>query len=312
MIRSMTAFGNAISTSETGTVAIEVRSVNSRFLDLHFRLPDELRHLETALREKIASVLARGKIEVRASLTQRTQADPSRLNLDALQGAADLLKAVQAIVPQTAAPRLAELLAWPGVQTDSDDPARWDAAVLEAADQALLQLQQARTSEGERLAAMLYERAAAMQEIVTAIDARMPAILDEYRERLARKLRDTITNAFPAGLQSISGAELSERLTHEATLFTLRIDVAEELSRLKSHLAELTRIVGHGDNDAIAGKSSNKVKGSSGKRLDFLFQEMNREANTLGSKAGALDMTRAAIDLKLLIEQLREQAQNIE
>lgn len=317
MIRSMTAFGNATSASERGTIAVEVRSVNSRFLDLHFRLPDELRHLETPLREKLSGALARGKVEVRASITRRVQADVAQLNLDALRTAADLLAAVRAIVPETAAPRLAELLAWPGVQADADDPAQWDAQVLEAADQALAQLQEARVSEGGRLADMMRERAATMQEIVQEVETQMPRILAEYRERLGRKLHDTITTAFPAGLQSISGAELSERLTHEATLFTLRIDVAEELSRLKSHLAELTRIIG-GPQQASepapkgARSAAGKANGSAGKRLDFLFQEMNREANTLGSKAGALEMTRAAVDLKLLIEQLREQAQNIE
>jgi len=317
MIRSMTAFGNATSTSERGTIAVEVRSVNSRFLDLHFRLPDELRHLETPLRERLSGALARGKVEVRASVTRRVQADVAQLNLDALRSAGDLLAAVRAIVPETAAPRLAELLSWPGVQADADDPAQWDAQVLEAADQALVQLQEARVSEGGRLADMMRERAAAMQEIVDEVETHMPRILAEYRERLGRKLHDTITTAFPAGLQNISGTELSERLTHEATLFTLRIDVAEELSRLKSHLTELTRIIGEpqqasATNPRGAKGAAAKANGSAGKRLDFLFQEMNREANTLGSKAGALEMTRAAVDLKLLIEQLREQAQNIE
>jgi uncharacterized protein (TIGR00255 family) len=314
MIRSMTAFGNATSTSERGTIAVEVRSVNSRFLDLHFRLPDELRHLETPLREKLSGALARGKVEVRASVTRRVQADVAQLNLDALRSAADLMAAVRSIVPETAAPRLAELLAWPGVQADADDPTQWDAQVIEAAGQALAQLQEARVSEGGRLAEMMRDRAAAMQDIVEEVEAHMPRILAEYRERLGRKLHDTIMTAFPAGLQSITGAELSERLTHEATLFTLRIDVAEELSRLKSHLAELTRIIGEPQqaSDTSARGARGKANGSAGKRLDFLFQEMNREANTLGSKAGALEMTRAAVDLKLLIEQLREQAQNIE
>lgn len=308
MIQSMTAFGNAISTTAQGTITAEIRSVNSRFLDLHFRLPDELRHLEAPIREKISAVLARGKVEVRASITRRVPTDAAQLNLDALREAAELLRAVKAIVPETGAPRLAELLAWPGVQADADDPAQWDAAVLAAIDQSLRQLREARVAEGGRLVEMMNERARAMDAIVTGIEAQMPKILEDYRERLSRKLHDTIAAAFPGGFQHITGAELSERITHEAALFTLRIDVAEELSRLQSHLAELNRILG-GKAPAKGGKHAG---GSAGKRLDFLFQEMNREANTLGSKAGALEMTRAATELKLLIEQLREQAQNIE
>ena len=307
MIRSMTAFGSASVNLERGTLALELRSVNSRFLDLHFRLPDELRHLEGALRERISAAVPRGKVEVRINLTRRAGTDPARLNLAALEGAAELLRAVRAIVPDTATPRLAELLAWPGVQADADDPAQWDEAALQAVDTALAQLQDARVAEGARLAGIMRERADAIGEIVTQIQGQLPQILADYRERLGRKLRDAVESAFPGGLQSITGAELSERLTHEATLFTLRIDVDEELSRLGSHRAELDRIL---SGSATPGKG--KASGSPGKRLDFLFQEMNREANTLGSKAGAIEMTRAAVDLKLLIEQLREQAQNIE
>lgn len=310
MIRSMTAFGNAIATTDKGTVALEIRSVNSRYLDLHFRLPDEIRHLETPLRERMSATLARGKLEIRASLTRRQQTDPSQINPQALEQAAALLRRVQAVIPDTPAPRLSELLAWPGVLAEADDPAFWDAAVLSAADAALAQLQEARTAEGARLAATMREHAAAIHDIVSHVAQLMPQIQADYRERLARKLHDTVETAFPGGFQHISGAELSERLTHEATLFTLRIDVAEELARLQSHLAELDRILA-GDAASLKGKAG-KNGGSVGKRLDFLFQEMNREANTLGSKAGALEMTRAAVELKLLIEQLREQAANLE
>lgn len=310
MIRSMTAFGNAISTTDKGTVALEIRSVNSRYLDLHFRLPDEIRHLEAPLRERVGGALSRGKLEIRANLARRQQTDPGQINLQALQQAAALLNHVQAVIPETPAPRLSELLAWPGVLAEADNPALWDAAVLAAADTALAQLQEARLAEGARLAGMMRERAAAIHDIVEHVDSLLPQIQADYRERLARKLHDAVTAAFPGGFQHISGTELSERLTHEATLFTLRIDVAEELSRLKSHLTELDRILA---GDAAAGKGkAAKSGGSAGKRLDFLFQEMNREANTLGSKAGSIEMTRAAMDLKLLIEQLREQAQNLE
>lgn len=305
MIRSMTAFGSATLNTAAGAVSLELRSVNSRYLDLHFRLPEELRHLEAALRERLTAALPRGKVEVRAAVARRAQVDPARINVAALQAAAELLRTVRGVLPDTPAPRLAELLAWPGVQADADDPAAWDAATLAACDQSLAQLQQARAAEGARLAEVMREKARAIGEVLEQVQAHLPRILADYRERLGRKLRDAVETAFPGGFQQIGGAELSERLTQEATLFTLRIDVDEELARLKSHLAELERI--------LAGKAGRGgASGSPGKRLDFLFQEMNREANTLGSKAGAIEMTRAAVDLKLLIEQLREQAQNIE
>ncbi|VCU72447.1 hypothetical protein PIGHUM_04546 [Pigmentiphaga humi] len=305
MIRSMTAFGAARADTDHGSVSIELRSVNSRFLDLHFRMPDELRALETALRELLTKTVARGKVEVRASIHRRQATDPDSINLAALEQAAALFRKVQAVFPDTVPPRLSELLAWPGVQAVEEDEDTWREAVQRAAAEALAQMQAARDREGERLAAMIADRADAVAAIVAEVEQRMPQLVQEYRDKLARKLRDTVEAAFPGGFQNIRGEELSERLAHEATLFGLRIDVAEELSRLHSHLAELRQLIGKG------GKKAEK-SGSAGKRLDFLFQEMNREANTLGSKAGGLEVTRAAMDLKLLIEQMREQAQNIE
>ncbi|EWM43578.1 hypothetical protein D556_3641 [Bordetella holmesii 41130] len=145
--------------------------------------------------------------------------------------------------------------------------------------------------------------------IVELVESHLPQLLADHRDKLATKLRESLEAAFPGGFAHISGAELTERVAQEAGLFAMRIDVAEELARLRSHLEELRHLFSEG-----AGKASGKgsAKGSAGKRLDFLFQEMNREANTLGSKAGSLEVTRAAMDLKLLIEQMREQAQNIE
>jgi uncharacterized protein (TIGR00255 family) len=268
-------------------------------------MPDELRFLETPLRELLTKNVARGKVEVRAGLQRRASTDPDSLNLAALEQAAALFNKVRAIVPDTQPPRLSELLSWPGVQAVEESEDTWRGAALSAANDALTQMQDARKREGERLATMIADRAGSVATIVGEVEQRMPQIVQEYRERLARKLRDTVENAFPGGFQNISGTELSERLSQEATLFGLRIDVAEELSRLHSHLAELHQLIGKGD-------KKNGDKGSAGKRLDFLFQEMNREANTLGSKAGGLEVTRAAMDLKLLIEQMREQAQNIE
>ena len=311
MIRSMTAFGNARVDLEQGTLALELRSVNSRFLDLYFRLPDELRHAETPLRELLTANLARGKVEVRASFTRASSTEVTQLDPEWLARLADQLQAARKILPETSAPRLVELFNWPGQRTnDALDPQIWGAACVQAGQQALAQLQEGRVREGERLAGMMRDCADGVAAIVDQVETHLPQLLADHRDKLATKLRETIENAFPGGFTHISGAELSERLSQEANLFALRIDVAEELSRLRSHLEELRHLLAEGGGKP--GKAGGKQGGSAGKRLDFLFQEMNREANTLGSKAGSMEVTRAAMDLKLLIEQMREQAQNLE
>ncbi|KCV28133.1 TIGR00255 family protein [Bordetella bronchiseptica SBL-F6116] len=308
MIRSMTAFGNARADLEQGSLALELRSVNSRYLDLYFRLPDELRHVETPLRELLTAKLARGKVEVRVSYTRAASTELSTLDPQWLRSLAAQLDNARAILPEVAAPRLVELFNWPGQRgNDALDPQAWGAACMQAAQQALAQMQEGRAREGERLAAMMRECADGVGRIVDGVETHLPQLLVDHREKLALKLREAVESAFPGGFAHITGPELSERLTQEATLFALRIDVAEELSRLRSHLEELRHLLGDGP-----AKSDAKRGGSAGKRLDFLFQEMNREANTLGSKAGSLEVTRAAMDLKLLIEQMREQAQNLE
>jgi uncharacterized protein (TIGR00255 family) len=313
MIRSMTASGNARADFEQGSLALELRGVNSRYLDLHFRLPDELRHAETPLRELLAARLERGKVEVRVSHARHAGAELPELDPRWLARLTAQLEAARRVIPDTAAPRLAELFNWPG-QRDAGalDPQAWNAACLQAARQALEQFQQAREREGARLAAMMLECAAGAAAILDGLEPHLPRMLAAHREKLAARLRESVEAAFPGGFQHIGGAELSERLAQEAALFALRVDVAEELSRLRSHLEELRHLLSGGDHAKPAGKTGGKKTGSAGKRLDFLFQEMNREANTLGSKAGSLDMTRAAMDLKLLIEQMREQAANIE
>ncbi len=309
MIRSMTAFGNARADLEQGSLALEFRSVNSRFLDLYFRLPDELRHVETPLRELLTANLARGKVEVRVSYTRNATTDLNKLDPVWLENLAEQLQAARSIVADIAAPRLVELFNWPGQRSnDSLDPQIWGAACLQAGQQALTQLQEGRAREGERLAAMMRECADGVARIVDMVDTHLPKMLADHREKLASKLRETVESAFPGGFTHITGAELSERLSQEANLFALRVDVAEELSRLRSHLEELRHLLSDGATQSAGKKNS----GSAGKRLDFLFQEMNREANTLGSKAASMEVTRAAMDLKLLIEQMREQAQNIE
>ena len=312
MTASMTAFGSGKVTLEIGTVSVEIRSVNSRFLDLQFRIPDELRLAEQPIRERLTRSIGRGKVEVRASFARAQSTGDQRLTESALQRVAQQLDAARKVLPQTESPRLFELLGWPDAQAAVVDPEVWAQACLQAFEPALAQLTEGRLREGERLAAAMLTTSGQMQEIVLEVESHMPALLAIQRDKLAQKLRETVSSAFPGGFTHISGAELSERIASESSLFALRIDVAEELARLRSHIVELEFLLSGKKREGSGRGPGGKDPGSVGKRLDFVFQEMNREANTLGSKAASMDMTRSAMDLKLLIEQMREQAQNIE
>ncbi|WP_397473335.1 YicC family protein [Pusillimonas sp.] len=321
MIRSMTAFGAAGAESDMGSVTVEVRTVNSRYLDVNLRLPDELRLAEAPLREQVGLYLRRGKVDVRVAFARAGADSEQVLSDDYLRHITRQLEQARALVPDTPAPTLFELIKGANASDTAPDPKAWNALCTQAAAQALAELQANRGREGARLAQMMLECADGIADIVEAVQAEVPRLLDEHRQKLAAKLRDTLEAASPSGLSQISGEELSARIAQETSLFSLRIDVAEELARLRSHLSELQHILSGnqsapatepGSAQAPKTKKADKAGASLGKRLDFLFQEMNREANTLGSKASGIAVTRAAIDLKLLIEQMREQAQNIE
>ncbi len=316
MINSMTAFGTARVDIEQGSLTLEIRSVNSRFLDLHFRIPDELRHSETVLRERLTAALGRGKVEVRANFVRAAQNTPAPLEGAWLQHIAQQLDTARQTFPDMDAPRLVELVNWPGQKSNEPlDQEVWGAAMLLAIDQALPQFTAARAREGARLAAVMRDCAERVAVVVATVQTHLPQMLEDHKLRLATKLKETIANAFPGGFTQISGQELSERISQEASLFALRIDVAEELARLTSHLSELQHLLSETPptgKSASTGGATKRPSGGAGKRLDFLFQEMNREANTLGSKAASLEVTRAAMDLKVLIEQMREQVQNLE
>ncbi len=312
MIRSMTAFGSARTESEHGSLSIEFRTVNSRFLDVNFRLPDDLRMVEGQVREQLGQAVSRGKVDIRLNYTRAVNTAAKTVDQALLAAIAQQLQDARRLIPDIAAPRLSDLLNDGAASTELDVEA-WSAMCQQACAQALEQLQAARLREGQRLAVMMLECSHAMADIVNQVEADLPALLTAHQEKINTRLHDALLAASPEGFAQISGQELSARIAQEASLFSLRIDVAEELSRLRSHMAELNHLLSEGETGggAATGGTKNR-KGSTGKRLDFLFQEMNREANTLGSKAGNLDVTRAAIDLKLLIEQMREQAQNIE
>lgn len=311
MINSMTAFGSGKSEQTFGSVTVELRSVNSRFLDIQFRLPDELRLAEQPIKERLSATLSRGKVEVRVHFSRAQTTSQAEISEDVLERVASQLKRVRMVLPETSSPSLSEMMNWMSAQQSSVDPDLWLGACQSALNAALSELVAGRQREGQRLAKAMLEIAAQIETIVSAVEAQMPTLIALQKERLAQKLRETIQNAFPSGFTHISGSELSERLASESSLFALRIDVAEELTRLKSHLRELEFLLTDAQQTGDKQKS-NSARGSAGKRLDFLFQEMNREANTLGSKSGSLEMTKAAIDLKLLIEQMKEQAMNIE
>ncbi|WP_026224774.1 YicC/YloC family endoribonuclease [Methyloversatilis thermotolerans] len=284
----MTGFATAATGIGGATLNLELRTVNSRFLDLHFRLPDELRAIEPVLREQITAALGRGKVDCRASL--QASGDAGRelaINAGLLARLAALDAGVRAALPQAAPLSVAEVLRWPGMLGDD---AIASEALVEAAGrlvrQVLAELTASRAREGGRLAAMLMERVVRMRELVAQVTPRVPEVVRDYQARLVQKLQEAI------------GSADDERIRTEVGLFAVRIDVAEELNRLSAHLDEVERILGKG--------------GTAGKRLDFLMQELNREANTLASKSVAQDVGAVAMELKILIEQMREQVQNIE
>jgi uncharacterized protein (TIGR00255 family) len=288
MIYSMTGYAATAREYAWGTLSIELRSVNHRYLDIQFRVPDELRTMEPQLRETLAARMTRGKLDCRIALA--AAAGPQRLpelNAALLQQLVALDGQVRLALPGAASMRVADILRWPGMLGAEEQPLDVvKAACRELALTALEEFLAARGREGEKLKMLLLERAAAMEARLADVLPRMPQVLAAFREKLAARLKEAMVNGD------------DERIRQEITLFANRIDVDEELSRLAAHIAELRSILGAG--------------GAVGKRLDFLMQELNREANTLGSKSVDLAVTRAAMDLKLLIEQMREQIQNIE
>ena len=288
MILSMTGFAAAAAELPGGSLSVELRSVNHRYLDLQLRLPDELRALDGALRELLGSELRRGKVECRVALNHAAPgATTIAVDAERVTRLRDAAAEVARYAPDSAPLTVADILRWPGVLTEpSLPPDALAERALGLVRQALSELAASRAREGEKLKAMLEERCRAIDEQIERVKPRIPAIHDAYVEKLGARLRE-------AGLDPDA-----ERLKQELALFATKIDVAEEVSRLEAHVSEVRRVL-------VAG-------GSSGKRLDFLMQELNREANTLGSKSVDGELSQAALEIKVLIEQMREQVQNIE
>ncbi len=286
MIRSMTAFAAGERNTPWGTLGCEVRAVNHRFLELGIRLPDELRAVEPAVRERVSARIARGKIELALRLRNAEQDDMLQLNPARVSHLAALGRNLHEHFP-TLRVEMTELLKFPGVlQTQSGDPAGLQAEALSLLDEVLGQFIEARGREGANLSANILERVDAIAR--HAADARtlMPAIRAGQKQKLVNRLADLPQPLDPG------------RFEQELVMALQKLDVDEELDRLDSHIAELRRILGQ--------------KEAAGRRLDFLLQEFNREANTFGSKSVDARTSALAVELKVLIDQIREQAQNIE
>jgi len=304
-VYSMTGYASAQHSTATSSPAsldgrhqapaqlgLEIRSVNSRFLDLTFRLPEDLRQFEPVLRERIIASLKRGKVEVRASIESGHAGgvpEPSARLLQRLNSAQDSIKSW---LPQAGTLSVADVLRF--AASEQSGTCDWSEAVLPLADQLLKDLLEARQREGERLADMLKDRLAQLRSLAAQATPLVPQLVAQQRQRFLDRWQEAMTLTDGASLPETA----RDRALNEATAFAIRIDVAEEITRLNSHLDEIERLL--------------KKGGEVGKRLDFLIQELHREANTMGSKSSALELTHISVDMKVLIEQMREQVQNIE
>lgn len=288
MLSSMTAFARTEASNEMGTLTWEMRSVNHRYLELSFRLPEDLRTLEQKFREKIAFRLNRGKVDCQLRYKQSDQlAAKIELNEEVIKSLASACERLNGFLTSTVEPDPIELLRWQGVIKENEiDVAPLHQSALESLDATLLMLVETREREGAHIQKMLQERCTTMSTIVAKVRTRRPQVQQTIREKLQARLADLNVTADPG------------RLEQELVFIAQKMDVDEELDRLETHISEVIAVL--------------KRKEPVGRRLDFLMQELNREANTLGSKSGDIETTQAAVDLKVLIEQMREQVQNIE
>ncbi|HEY5994178.1 MAG TPA: YicC/YloC family endoribonuclease [Gallionellaceae bacterium] len=288
MIYSMTGFASGTRELDAGSLTLELRAVNSRYLDIQFRMPDEFRALEPALREAIAAQLARGKVECRIGFAARmSESNPAKLNLALVRQLALWNEEVKAAMPEARSLSAADILRWNGVLESAALPAdALQTAAQELMQQVMREFAATRGREGEKLKEFLLQRVGQIEALCVAVAPLIPAAIAAYEAKLVARLRE-----------AMQGSE-DERVRQEITLFASKVDVDEELSRLKTHLAEMRRALDKG--------------GAIGKRLDFLMQELHREANTLGSKSVDAEVSRASMEMKILIEQMREQIQNIE
>ena len=301
-IYSMTGYASAqtelaseITDSPALRLGLEIRSVNSRFLDLTFKMPEELRQYEAAMRELLAKHLKRGKVEVRANIESSANTNFVNPTPELMKNLMAAQEIVHAHLPKATGLSVADVLRLTTTQFAA--PADIGPALLKLTQNTLTQLSDAREREGARLAQTLRERISQLRVLATQAAPLVPQLVEQQRLRFLERWREAMALAEGSTLPETA----QDRALTEATSFAIRIDVAEELTRLVSHFEEIDDLLAKGG----------KVEGI-GKRLDFLIQELHREANTLGSKSATMEMTRISVDMKVLIEQLREQVQNIE
>jgi uncharacterized protein (TIGR00255 family) len=281
-----------VSAEAYARLGIEIRSVNSRFLDLSFRLPDELRQAEPALRDILTSQLKRGKVELRVWLESSSASSLRAPSAQTLQRLGSFEDTIKSWLPHAAGLSVADVLR---IAVNEDQkPHDYGAELLKLAKKAVKDLLTAREREGARLSTMLTERTAQLRTLSAQAGPLVPKLVEQQKARFMERWKEAMALADSAALPEAA----QDRALTEATAFAIRIDVAEEITRLASHLDEIDRLLAKG--------------GEVGKRLDFLIQELHREANTMGSKSAALELTRISVDMKVLIEQIREQVQNIE
>ena len=288
MILSMTGYASQEYNTANGVLIVELRSVNHRYLELQLKLDDNLRSFEASVREKIQAKLGRGKVDCRLSVVRNaTMQSSPQLNHTVLQQIAENAKTAAQYFPHTQPVNMLEILQMPGVMTaEAFDNDALEADLKITLTAVLSDLIAAKAREGEKLKAIILERLQEIEGLVAKVKPMMPTLVKQYQEKLTAKLNEA------------NNSNDDERVRQEIVMFAQRIDVDEELVRLSSHIAEVKRIL--------------NASAAAGKRLDFLMQEMNREANTLGSKSVAVETSQISMELKVLIEQMREQIQNIE
>lgn len=291
MLHSMTGFAAVAAEKAPYSLRLELKSVNHRYLDIQCRLPEDFRQLEQNIRSAVSAMIARGKVECRLTVDRTALSDGAlAVNWQAIDALAALDTEIRQRHPAVSALSAAEILRHPGILQNHDphEGEHIQAIAMDLLQQALVQFKQDRAREGEQLQAHLLERLDKMLGLIDNLKQHFPQLISQYTEKVTQRLRDAV------------GTVDDDRLKQEFALFMQKADVDEEFSRLTTHIAEVRRIITSGKENSV------------GKRLDFLMQELNREANTLGSKAISAECTQTSVELKVLIEQMREQVQNIE
>lgn len=297
-ISSMTGYANAKVQTDMGLLSIDIRSVNSRFLDLSFRASEEIRFLEPKFREIISGKIARGKMECRLNLVDSGLSADTALNEEALNKLMALQTQVLKTDPSATALRVADILNYPGiVAAPVPDPEVFAKQVLTGFEQCLEVFNESRQREGAALAQVLLKYCTQIEDLVNTLRPKIPEIFQAQKDKLTERLEEALGTTLADGAQ-ITKEEVNERIRQEITLYGIKLDVNEEMERLCTHVKEVRRTLDRG--------------GPVGRKLDFLMQELNREANTLGSKAVSISMTDTSVNLKLVIESMREQIQNLE